>query len=496
MKKKHLDIFRSLSGVSRFLPSLILIFLFSQFAAAQTGKRPVIVIPGITGSQIVNQETGKTVWYTISFSRDEPDDLRLPISPNLRQNTDGLVAGDIIREIRLPGILRIFPDIGVYGDALASLKTGGYEEGDWENPVAEDVYYVFPYDWRRDNVESAQLLITRIEELKTRLKRPDLKFDLIAHSMGGLIARYAAMYGKADLPTGTRAPVPTWAGRNHINRILMFGTPNQGSFDAFEVLIKGYSVGGRRLPFTMNLSPEDVFSIPSLYQLMPNRATARFLDENLKPMQVDLYNPANWRKYGWGALSDPKFLGKLKDAEKIPGIKPVNWKIKNTDDQILSETTHAQAQRFLAVVLNRAQRFQQALNVNVSNSPIDILAYGSECAPTLNAVVLLRDPKKNVWLTMTRPDRISKARGRQVSKEDVSKAIYADGDGSVTRSSFLPEVRTTVRRATDSVARTIFPVKSTFFFCADHQKLLSNEAIRTNYLSALAEAEAGASKQN
>jgi alpha-beta hydrolase superfamily lysophospholipase len=36
------------------------------------------------------------------------------------------------------------------------------------------------------------LLINRIDELKSKLKRPDLKFNIIAHSMGGLIARYAA----------------------------------------------------------------------------------------------------------------------------------------------------------------------------------------------------------------------------------------------------------------------------------------------------------------
>jgi hypothetical protein len=307
--------------------------------------------------------------------------------------------------------------------------------------------------------------------------------------MGGLIARYAAMYGKADLPANGKMPVLNWAGTRHINKILLFGTPNEGSFNAFEVLVRGYSVAGRKLPFVMDLSPEDVFSIPALYQLLPNSASARFLDENLRPMQVNLYNPASWRKYNWGAISDPKFLGKLKDAARIPGINPLDWKIRNADDKLVANTTYAQAQQFLAVVLRRAQQFQQALNINLKSAPIDILAYGSECAPTLNAVILIRDPKKNVWKTITSPDKIKTARGREVSKEEVSKAIYAVGDGTVTRGSFLPEIKTvsTARRSAENVAaQTIFPIKSSFFFCSEHQKLLNNETIRDNYLTQLA----------
>lgn len=487
-------ILRSQIGIFRFSFALLLILFASQFAWAQTtGKRPIIVIPGITGSQLVNRETGKTVWFTFSFSRDENDDLRLPMSPNLKQNTDALVPKDIIRKVELPGILKILPDIGIYGEGLDAIKEKGYAEGDWDNPQASDVFYVFAYDWRRDNVESAQLLMSKIEALKAKLNRPDLKFNIVAHSMGGLIARYAAMYGKADLPANGGAPALTWAGTRHINKILLFGAPNEGSFSAFSVLLKGYSAAGRKLPFVRDLGPEDTFSIPSIYQLLPHRSAATFLNENLKPIPVDLYNPANWRKYGWGAISEEKFLSRLKDAARIPGIKPDNWKIKNADDKILSETTYAQAQQFLAAVLKRAQAFHRAMSVSIKTSPIEIYAFGSECEPTLNAVVLVRDRKKNVWETITSPEKIKTSTGREFSKEEVSKAIYADGDGSVTRNSFLPRLTPIARRSTTSVSQTIFPVKQTFFFCTEHQKLLSNEAIRNNYLTQLA-AEVAAEK--
>ena len=60
-------------------------------AIRTTGKNPVIIIPGISGSQLINSKTGKSVWFSIK--RDKDDDLRLPMtSPVLSRNRDGLRA--------------------------------------------------------------------------------------------------------------------------------------------------------------------------------------------------------------------------------------------------------------------------------------------------------------------------------------------------------------------------------------------------------------------
>jgi pimeloyl-ACP methyl ester carboxylesterase len=203
-------------------------------ARARSGKRPVIVIPGILGTELINSKTGETVWPSAFRTSQEG----LPIGVNLEANRDDLVPGKILETVRLA---RLVPEIYVYRDLLDALRRfAGYREGNWDNPGAEgdrDTFYVFPYDWRRDNVANARDLVQRLQRLKQRLQRPELKFNIVAHSMGGLIARYAAMYGDADLPPDGVAIRPTWQGAAHISKIVMIGTPNEGSSDAFATVV-------------------------------------------------------------------------------------------------------------------------------------------------------------------------------------------------------------------------------------------------------------------
>jgi hypothetical protein len=95
------------------------------------GKPPVILIPGLTGSELIDGKTGATVWFKLRHTRE--NDLRLPISPNIAANRDDLKPGDIIRDVK-PGIL---PRMDIYGGFITSLETrGGYKEGRWDAPPA------------------------------------------------------------------------------------------------------------------------------------------------------------------------------------------------------------------------------------------------------------------------------------------------------------------------------------------------------------------------
>ena len=439
---------------ARRTPNLETIF---AAARARSGKRPVIVIPGILGSELINSKTGEKVWPSAFRTSDEG----LPISPNLDTNRDSLVPGNIVETVRLA---RVLPEVYVYRDLLEALRRyAGYRQGNWQNPEVDgdrDTYYVFAYDWRRDNVANARELVQRMQQLKARLQRPDLKFNIVAHSMGGLIARYAAMYGDADLPPGDGPIEPTWTGAAHINKIVMIGTPNEGSADAFATLVAGYSITEglrRRVPLLNKLTAEDAARTPAVFQLMPHRAVARFLDENLQPLQIDLYDPEVWKRYQWGAIFSEEFRRQYHGpAEELDA--------------------------YLTATLKRAQRFQQALDaVESSESPVVLLAVGGDCEETLSAPLVLRDAKENRWLTFIRPREFLTSAGVKISKERVTEAMYAPGDGRVTRASLLGENLIKSRDRVTGFTLSRYAV----FGCDLHGQLQRNKTLQDNALTAI-----------
>jgi pimeloyl-ACP methyl ester carboxylesterase len=432
-------------------------------ARASTGKRPVIVIPGILGSELINPKTGEKVWPSAFRTEQEG----LPISPNLAANRDDLVPGKIVETAKLAKLL---PEVYVYRDLLEALRRyAGYREGDWETPAADgdrDTFYVFAYDWRRDNVENARELVRRLQRLKEKLNRNDLKFNVVAHSMGGLIARYATMYGDADLPPGDAAIQPTWSGAAHISKIVMIGVPNEGSADAFSSLVEGYSVTEglrRRVPLLNKLTAEDAARSPSLFQLLPHAGTIRFLDENLKPISIDLYDVETWKQYGWSAIHTPEFRRRFVKTNGTNGAA----------DEL---------DAYLAATLRRAQRFHQALDAaDGSASPVVLLAIGGDCEETLNSLVVLRDQKRNRWVTLTRPRDFRTSAGVKVSKKAVTEAMYVPGDGRVTRASLLGE---NLFKTTDP--HTGFTLsRYAVFGCDLHGQLPRNKTLQDNALTAI-----------
>ena len=424
----------------------------------------MIVIPGILGTELINSKTGQTVWPSAFRTESEG----LPISPDLAANRDDLVPGKVLETVRLA---RVLPEIYVYRDLLEAMRRyAGYRDGDWENPSAngyQDTFYLFPYDWRKDNVANARELVRRVERLKTKLQRPDLKFNIVAHSMGGLIARYASMYGDADLPEGDGPIQPTWAGAAHISKIVMIGVPNEGSTDAFASLLEGYSVTEglrRRVPLLNKLTAEDIVTAPSVFQLLPHRDAVRFLDENLKAIQIDLYNVEVWKRYGWSVIySSPDFRRRHVQSAGTNG----------EGDEL---------DAYLAATLRRARRFHQALDpVENTNSPVVLLAIGGDCEETLSSPVILRDEKRSRWVTLIRPREYRTSSGQKISKKQATEAMYTPGDGRVTRSSLLGENLFKNRDAATGFSLSRYAV----FGCGLHGQLQRNKTLQDNTLTAI-----------
>jgi pimeloyl-ACP methyl ester carboxylesterase len=122
------------------------------------------------------------------------------------------------------------------------------------------------YDWRLPVAHSGRALAERLRAAKPA------RLALVAHSMGGLVSRAALA-----LPdTG------------HVERLVLLGTPNRGSFAAVQALRGTYVVVRKVASIALRDSAESlaakVFNtFPSLYDLLP-----------ASPGETDLFDARNW----------------------------------------------------------------------------------------------------------------------------------------------------------------------------------------------------------
>ena len=247
--------------------------------------------------------------------------------------------------------------------------------------------------------------------------------------------------------------------------------------EAFAVLLEGYSVteGLRRRVHLLNkLSREDVMTAPSIFQLLPHGSHARFLDEKLQPLDVDLYDPEVWRQYKWSAANDPAFRESYARG------------VARGQESPTKTGSLAELDAYVAAALARARRFHEALDApqpSADAAPVKLFAFGGDCEETLAAVILLRDEKGGGWMTLTRPKPLKSSGGRKLTREEVVRAMYEPGDGRVTRSSLLG-LRADAPRAS-ALYDSPLPLAYAAFACDLHSDLQNNRTLQDNALTLL-----------
>lgn len=340
---------------------------------------PTVVVPGILGSQLVRPD-GSLAWLNLGNALGVHD-LGLPPRLPLQESRDDLVpAGLLGVDAALP---RLF-GFTEYADLLELLDDAGFRRG---LQGAAAAYHVFTYDWRRDLVESARRLGSVLDALAEESGRMDARFNVVGHSMGGLVARYYLRYGDAE-PGG---PV-TWAGARRIAHLVLVATPSGGSPPALEALLSGTRVGFSNT----TLSAAVVAHMPALYELLPPAGTRPLLDEKRQPIDLDLHDPATWEHFGWG----PWATGARGGAAPAP------------------------EQAFLEAVLSRARAFHAALaRPPLGACPVRVTVLGGDCLATPARAVV---PKRRGALPRFEP----------WTREE-SRAMLEAGDGRVTRASVL-----------------------------------------------------------
>ena len=205
-------------------------------AAAKKAKRPrgpkVLILPGIMGSKI--GAAAKVLWIDpLEIAAGRLTSLSLPSGKGLQA----------------VGVL-----LFAYAKLKLRLAIGG-----------RDAHF-HAYDWRLGLEELGA-------QLAARIAADGQPVILVAHSMGGLVARMAVRM----LP------------KRWVRRLIMLGTPNQGSFASVQALRGTYPFVRRMSRLDRKHSAEylaaKVFNtFPGLYHMLPSR--------RLKGM--NLLDPRDW----------------------------------------------------------------------------------------------------------------------------------------------------------------------------------------------------------
>ena len=438
--------------------------LYNELAQNEDPYRnPVIVIPGLMGSKLVDQDTNEMIWGTFGLGQVDPNtstgapQFALPMAmgkklKDLRDHVkpDGALDRVVVNFLGIP------LELNAYYNILQTLGVGGYRDEELGIAGAVDygknhyTCFQFAYDWRRDIVESAKeldhFIKTRTQYVKKEtekrfgIKLKEVKFDLVAHSMGGLVARYYLRYGAADLPEDGSLPKLTWAGAEHVEHLVIIGTPNAGSVGSLQNLISGVS------PDTLfpHYSAAVLSTMPSIYQILPRGRHLPLLTANGEPV-ADLFDPELWKSQHWG-LADPK---------QDPILKLLLPEVASREQRLEVALDHQ------SKALRRARQFTSAMDIPAK-------------------------PPNSVKLLLIAGDAEETKMTAQINPEGGIKIIKTGpGDGTVLRSSALMDER----KSDDLNSRLISPIhwSQVQFIFSDHLGLTKNPAFTDNALYFLLE---------
>ncbi len=338
--------------------------LYSRVAEIKEARRPVVTIPGMLGSRLVDEANGVVGWGgadRLSADPSEPDEARsigLPIG-------DGTEPLSALRDtVRPDGVVRVAHasllgvtlDFDIYSGIINTLIAGGYDFRKTRLAEQHDRHtnldaFEFPYDWRRDIVEAAKdldaFLERKAEQVTAERMRvlgapgDPVRFDLVAHSMGALVARYYLMYGAQDLPADGGLPVLNWAGARRVDRAVLIAPPFSGSILALENLVNGRSFGLFQDEYPSALTG----TFPATYELLPRVRHDRIRGADGKPL-LGLFDVQTWVENRWG-LADPDQDDVL--ATLMPDVAD-------------KAERRRRALAHLAAMLARAEQFQRAID--------------------------------------------------------------------------------------------------------------------------------------
>ena len=374
-------------------------------------RNPIIIVHGFLGSRLIDSITGNNLWGNfrgmdlVGVSDEKIRSLAHPMGYKkpLRELNNNAIPKEILETVNL-SCLGISVEVAAYKNVIDELVRVGFQsEG---RPLRKDKHFYslfeFAYDWRRDLTENAEKLNFYIERKRKYLQNKykelygidnfNVQFDVIGHSMGGLLSRYYLRYGTQSLPQDGSLPKLDWYGSKYIDRLIVAGTPSAGYLDTFLEML-----GNTLQPFPLAA----LGTLPTYYQMLPASQTKSIVYSDTKE-PINIFNPEVWKKMKWGIVNPEE---------------DVNLKILLPDVKTKEERSRI-AFDHLSKCLKRAKQFIKAMSVKASppKNVLLLLVYGSGFKTT-RRVFINRDTGK------------------------IENIEYSSGDGKVLASSALWDVR-------------------------------------------------------
>jgi pimeloyl-ACP methyl ester carboxylesterase len=416
-----------------------------QTSRGHEDQPPVVLLHGAFGARLCDT-TGKEHWPgslgDLLFS--DYDSLALQVAGNRPQRGEALTPCGMTDKVAGQDFY------GRIEDTLTG--PGGYTRAEPGKPppAGPRHYYRFVYDWRRDNSETAGKLDALVEQIRRDHQDPNLKVDLVAHSMGGLVTRYWLRYGTVDVLDDNDFPVNNRGGHK-ARKIILVGTPSLGSTSALQQLIAGAEFGLNTVP------SELLLSFPSGYQLLPHPIVDSVLSGSGKVLPRDIFDIEIWQALKWGPF-DPAVRQRLMEE---------GW----------SEADLAELEAYAHKHLERARRFVWSLTVKNEDRPYQLIVFGGDCTST-PARIVIEDIGDESFVRL-RPGEL---RAKQPGV-DYAALMLEPGDGAVTKASLLgrAELDPSIPRHRFSD----FPLDYPVMFCEDHSRLPGNITFQDNLLHIL-----------
>jgi len=392
---------------------------------------PVVVVPGVMGCGLIKPD-GTRAWLGWGSAIGSYE-LALPCVLPLADSRDDLLPIGLLGADNLLPRLFGFTE---YADLIQLLRGAGFNLAQ-PSLNGAPAYHIFSYDWRRDLIESARRLGEMLDGLADRKGDPDARFNIIGHSMGGLVARYYLRYGGAEPKDDAEV---TWAGARRIKNLVLVAPPNAGSIAALDAVFHGNRVGLS----TNTLAASVVASMPSIYQLLPPAGAPAMINPRGEPVAIDLHDPKLWREYGWGAF------GAFGQRRLTPA---------RIEEQ----------ERFVEAALMRSRLLHRELARTPKTScPVRVISLSGDCLPTLARAVMPERPGQL--------PRFAALNSRE------SEAMYEAGDGRVTRASVLASH---LPGADDDSGNGLAEVSQLVFGSADHHGIYKEPTFQSILLRLL-----------